>query len=119
MIVAALVHVINASNKGGSLRSLLSNPNLLRFARCPRSADVDVVVAGGEIDPCIGSQRDVRGARCVVRERLETLRTVVVTDGVVFQRQKTIRCVVGAGGVAKERFRALGRVVIAGCVLEE
>ena len=115
----ALVYVINARNKGGGLCPLLSNSNLLRLARCTGSANVDVVAAGREVDPCIRSQSDVRGARCVISKRFEPLGRVVVTNGVVFQRQKTIRCVVGAGGVAKERFRALGRVIIAGCVLEE
>ena len=49
----ALVHVINARNKGGDLCPWLSNPNLLRLARCTRSADVDVVAAGREVDPCV------------------------------------------------------------------
>jgi carbonic anhydrase/acetyltransferase-like protein (isoleucine patch superfamily) len=98
---------------------LLSNPNILRLARCTRSADVDVVAAGREVDPCIGSQSDIRRASCVVGERFETFRTVVVTSGVVFQCKTTIRCVVGAGSVAKERFKTVSRVVVAGGALKE
>ena len=48
----ALVHVINAGNKGGSLRSYFTDADLISIASGTRRADIDVVVAGGEI--CTG-----------------------------------------------------------------
>ena len=51
---------------------------VLASARYTRRADIDVVTAGGEVDTGFRPQGDVRGASCVVRERLKPLGRVVV-----------------------------------------
>ena len=54
----------------------------------------------------------------LICERLETLRDVVVTGGVVFQRKKTIAVLLEPVVLLKSA-QSVGRVVIAACIRKE
>jgi hypothetical protein len=109
----------DASNKGSSLGSLYTDADRSRVARPSRIADIDVAVASGEICTGINAQGNVAAARCVVKERPDTLGRVVDAGCVVKERLNTGCCVVAAGCVAKERLQASGGVTAAGCGVRE
>ena len=109
----------NAGDKGGALSSFCANADGVGLAGSASVEDIDVVAAGGKIDPCIHAQCDVAVAGCVAKERLVTAGRVVGAGCVAKERCKTVGHVVGAGCVAIERGIAVGHVVAAGCVAIE
>jgi hypothetical protein len=109
----------DASNKGSTLGSLYTDADRSRVARPSRIADIDVAVASGEICTGINAQGNVAAARCVVKERPDTLGRVVDAGCVVKERIKTAGRVLAAGCIASERIKTGGRVVDAGCVVKE
>jgi hypothetical protein len=109
----------DASNKGSTLGSLYTDADRSRVARPSRIADIDVAVASGEICTGINAQGNVAAARCVVKERPDTLGRVVDAGCVVKERIKTAGRVLAAGCIASERIKTGGRVVVAGCVVKK
>ena len=52
LYVVGYRHPVNTGDKSAVLRPYFPNPNLVSLARYSRSADVDVVATGGEVDAC-------------------------------------------------------------------
>ena len=73
---------------------------VLDFASHTKVADIDIVIASGEIHTGFKAQCDVAAAGSVAIERLNTIGRVVA-----------------AGCVAKERLVTVGRVAVAGWLL--
>src|SRR5216683_1436943 len=109
----------DAGDKSRSLRSLLPDADGFGLARHTRVANIDVVIACGEIEASVIPQRYVEASGCVVKERIKTVGCVVVAGCVVKKRAFADCCVTVTGHVAKERPTTDGRIVIGGCVASE
>ena len=104
----------NASDKGGTLHG--ADPDSLRLASYTRVADIDIIVARGEIAACAKSQCDVKLANCIARERTVTHGRVLGAGSVLTERPHTVRYVEVTGCVEKERRSSRSRVVATSCV---
>src|SRR5205807_8217727 len=82
-------------------------------------ADVDVVIARGEICACVNAQGSVVAAAVVVKERTLTVGRVVAAGEVHIERSLTVGRVSVAGEVGNERTLTVGRVSVAGGVATE
>src|SRR5205814_10336623 len=97
----------NARDKRACLVSSRPDADGASLGRNTEGADIDVVIAGGEIAAGITANGDV-AIPGIITERLETLGRVVVANRVINERINTVGCVVDAGGVASERTDACG-----------
>jgi hypothetical protein len=108
----------NAHDIGGGLCSLGSDANCIRFGRNTDIADVDVIIARGEVGTslkaqcCIGAA-GVAAAGRVVQQRKNTGGRVGVAGGVAVERTDTGGCIRLAACVVVERLTASGGVVVA------
>ena len=77
-------------------------------------ADVDIVIARGEIVPRARTQCDIARAGGVVKERINTVGRVVAAGCVAKERTNTGGCVGDAGDVVNERVLTQERVDVGG-----
>src|SRR6266513_1787981 len=108
----------DACDKCAVLVSLLPNANRLSLPGNPLVADIDIVIARGEIYTGSHAQSDIAAAGGV-KQRLKTVGRVPVAGCVVFERFNTVGRVEAALCVARERLKTVGRVVAALCVAAE
>src|SRR5207249_1411898 len=99
--------VVDAGNEGAA--RTFANADFTRLARYSLSADVDVVISGGEIKPCLIAQSDVVCAGRVF-ERRRADRRVVIADCIAEERVIAHGSVVAACGVVIKSKSTVGRV---------
>src|SRR5207248_1216639 len=75
-VASSSASTIDASNESISLLALSANADSARLARHSGGADIDIVVASGEINASLISQANVAVAGCVVEECIETTGSV-------------------------------------------
>ena len=126
----------NAGDVGRTLCSHVANADGEGLARNPRRADIDIVIAGGEILTGECAQSDVvlagrvarkraiaksyvRAAACVALQRPLTDGRVEAPHGVVLERFIAGRGVVAARRVVPQRMAAASRVGAAGGVVKQ
>jgi hypothetical protein len=97
----------------------IADSNCARLVSYSAIANVDVVIACGQINPCARAQGDVSAAGGVAVERKGTNRRVVSADGIVLKGTSSIGRVVVARRVKQERSIASSCIVAAGSVLKE
>ena len=112
-------HPANAGDISGRLGSLGADPDRAGLPRYTKVANIDVVIASGEIRPGIVPQADVAVAGGVAQERLPTAGCVAQAAVVESERTFTEGRVVVARRVARERNGSVSGVEDAGGVSEE
>jgi hypothetical protein len=80
-------------------------------------ADIDIVIAGGEIRASIRAHSYVTVSCCVDRERIKSLGSVTRTRSVIEERAFAIRSITPAGGVRDQR-KKTSRCIIAPVIFD-
>ena len=105
---------IDAGDVCVRLSSCRANPNSVRLRiGTARVADIDIVIARGEIEAGVMAQGDVVVASVVLEERTDTVCGVVVAGSVAIERLEPVSRVGAAGVVGKERFKAKAGIPLA------
>ena len=91
---------INAGHKRFRLGSLCANADGVGLGRNTSVADIDIVIARGEVDSGVNAKGDVVVAGGVGNERKSTISRVFDAGGVEIERVNTVGRVPKAGGVA-------------------
>ena len=108
----------DSRDKGGRLSFFLADADGVGLGRNTNIADVDVIIARGEISTGSCAQGDIEAAG-VVKERLQTVGRVEAAGCVFIERKSTVGRIALADSVTKERKSTVGRVVSAVCVALE
>jgi hypothetical protein len=87
---------------------LRSDANRVGLGRSTNVADIDIVIACGEIKAGTIAQCNVASTSGVVKKRLKTVGHVGVSLSVIEKRLPTRGCVVGAGQIAIKRLDIFG-----------
>ena len=104
----------DACDKSGILRSLLADTDCLVLASHTSVADLNVLIARGELSARIIAQSDVGVAACIVTERVLTGGRVGAAGCVANERVNTGGRIVVPGTVELQRRHAGGSIVVAG-----
>src|SRR2546423_6550300 len=107
----------NARDKDGTLHG--AYPDSPPLASHTRVADIDVIVARGQIGTCPISQCDVKTAGYIVAERLITHGGVLVAGLVPTKRPHTVGHIEVTSSVENKRLSSRSRVVAPRCVDQE
>jgi len=105
-----------ARDVNGSLPSYRADADGVRFACNTPVANIDVVIACGEVKTGAIAQRNIVAAACVVSERKSTDSCILIAGRVELKRPSARACVLVAGRAAPERKSTVGRVTVADCV---
>ena len=109
-------HSTNTGHEGRGLGSDRADADGVGLAANAFIADVDIVIAGAEIDAGVSAQCDVVAAGGVVKERFQTGGGIVIAGCVLNERANTGGRVAAASCVQQESSKTGGRVVGAGVV---
>lgn len=96
--------------------SIITDADGVSFARNTRIANVDVVVAGGEVGASPAAQCNVAAAGSIEDERTITGGRVRVARSVARERLNTDCRVVVTGAIANYRGIACSRIKVSGCI---
>jgi hypothetical protein len=91
-ITAALVHSVYPGDERCGLICLVADANGVGLGRNTQVADIDIVIARGEISTGSWAQGDVAAARCIAEKRFETLGRVVARIASVRCRRNGASC---------------------------
>src|SRR6516162_614396 len=109
----------NAGDKRSRLHSPPADADCVGLAGNSWVADIDIVIARGEISTGSPAQCDVEAAGCIVPEREKTHGRVAAAGCIALERSSAGGRVEETGIVSAERTITGGRVAAAGCVAKE
>ena len=109
--------IANAGDKRFRLRALCADADCIRFVANTLVADIDVVIACGEIESGLSAQRDVEGTGCVPMSAFLPLAVLPAAVVLLLERLKPLAVLLLPVVLFSSALTAAGRVVLppSGC----